>query len=324
MSVADHAWRPAASLERIRARAGLLNQVRSFFQERNVLEVETPYLSQSAGTDPAIDPLVVCGAGQAQLRTGGQFLHTSPEFAMKRMLAAGVGDIFQIARVFRGGESGRHHNPEFTMLEWYRLEFDHWRLMDEVEELVRALLPSIAPIPRIAYSDLFEQALGLDPVAADQAQLEDAARRQGIEVDTKLTTREWLDLLFDRCIGPELAGNAFFVHGFPAAQAALARLDPDDRTLARRFELIVDGMEIANGFHELSDPLEQRRRFDAELRERRSAGSPEVPMDEKLLSALDAGLPDCSGVAMGLDRLLMLMTGAGHVHEVLAFPPERA
>lgn len=317
-------WLPTASQERLRARAKLLDDIRAFFRNRAVLEVETPYLSAGAIPDPNIESIAVVRAKNGTGVAPGSFLHTSPEFAMKRLLASGVGDIYQIARVFRDGENGRRHNPEFTLLEWYRLGFDHWQLMAEVGDLVTGLLPSAAPIRTTSYSELFLNILDINPLEANGAELADVARRRGLDIAGTLRPQQWLDLLFTHYIEPELAGSAVFVHGFPAAQAALARLEPDEPRTARRFELFVDGMELANGFHELLDAEEQRRRFSNEQQLRHEAGLPEVPIDQRFLAALDAGLPDCAGVALGVDRLLMLIAGADCIDDVLAFPIERA
>jgi lysyl-tRNA synthetase class 2 len=323
----DHpasAWQPAATLDRLRARARLLAQVRGFFASRGVLEVETPCLAAAATPDPALESFAVpCRDGS---QPGGRYLYlqTSPEFAMKRLLAAGSGDIYQVTRAFRDGERGRWHNPEFTLLEWYRVGFDHWRLMDEVADLVAMVLPGTGEFTRVAYRTLFLEALDLDPLACTSEQLAAKARAHGIDTAGRLDHQAWLDLLFTHVLEPRLAGRAVFVHGFPAAQAALARLDPDDPRTAQRFELYVDGIELANGFHELSDPDEQRARFAADRERRRAAGLPPVAADERFLAALEAGMPDCAGVALGLDRLLMLAEQADRIDDVLAFPVERA
>ena len=243
---------------------------------------------------------------------------------MKWLLAAGSGDIYQVTRAFRDGERGRWHNPEFTLLEWYRVGFDHWRLMDEVAELVSLVLPGAGEFSWISYRMLFLDALDLDPLACTGDQLAAKARAHGIDTAGQFDHRAWLDLLFTHLLEPRLAGRAVFIHGFPAAQAALARLDPDDPRTAQRFELYVDGVELANGFHELNDPDEQRARFAADQDRRRAAGLPHVDPDERFLAALEAGMPDCAGVALGLDRLLMLAEQADCIDDVLAFPMERA
>jgi lysyl-tRNA synthetase class 2 len=303
----------------------MLATVRAFFSERRVLEVETPALSAAATTDVALASFSVPYEGPGAPPGQRLFLQTSPELAMKRLLAAGSGDIYQVARVFRDGEAGRWHNPEFTLLEWYRVGFDHRQLMDEVQALVERLLPRPLPFSRVGYVDLFLDHLDLDALTADASRLADAACENGIEVTDGLDRDGWLDLLFSHLIAPRLAGQGgVFVVGYPASQAALARLDPDDPRVAERFELYVDGVELANGFHELTDPEEQRKRFERDNHSRRAQGLPSMTIDERLLGAMNHGLPPCAGVALGLDRLLMLATGARRMDEVLAFSVGRA
>lgn len=320
-------WRPTAPLANLRARARLLADIRGFFQQAGVLEVETPACSFHAGTDPSLASfhLDYTGPG-AQGRA--LYLHTSPEFPMKRLLAAGSGPIYQICKVFRNGERGRLHNPEFSLLEWYRPGFDHHHLMDEVAELVNAVLPEPRPVERFTYGALFRLHLAIDPHLASVDELKACAQSQGISgvADLDLPGRDaWLDLLLIHCIEPELGrGSLCFVYDYPASQASLARVRPGEPPVAERFELYMEGVELANGFHELADAAEQRWRFEQDLARRRVEGLPEVPMDEGLLAALEAGLPDCSGVALGIDRLLMLIAGAKRLDEVLAFPLERA
>lgn len=317
-------WQPVARLETLQARAAMLGRIRAFFAAAGVLEVETPILSQAAVTDPALASL--------STRIGGLgrtlYLQTSPEFAMKRLLAAGSGPIYQICKVFRDDERGRRHHPEFTLLEWYRPVWDHHRLMDEVAGLVRAALarPEL-PVERIAYRDLFRQRLGLDPWTATIADLRGAALVAGIAdaADLDLDADAWLDLLLTHALESGLGrGCLTFLHDYPPTQAALARIRPDPFPVAERFELYIDGVELANGFHELTDAAEQRARFTADLTVREQAGQCIPPLDERLLGALAAGIPACAGVALGLDRLLMTAVGAAHIDEVLAFPVERA
>ncbi len=254
---------------------------------------------------------------------------------MKRLLAAGSGDIYQICHVVRGFERGRLHNAEFTLVEWYRLRFTLDDLMSEVDALVRALLGPVASghaSERITYREAFVRELGLDPFTASLAELREAARKSGFAsaagpraATTEPHRDELLDLLMGAAVGPRLGANALtFVHGYPATQAALARLDPRDPRAALRFELYCEGVELANGFHELSSAAEQRARFNQDNAERHRAGLPAFPPDELLLAALEAGLPECSGVALGFDRTLMLATGAKTIDEVLPFPTERA
>jgi lysyl-tRNA synthetase class 2 len=322
MSGGGDDWRPTASLERLALRAALLADTRAFFAARRVLEVDTPALVTSAVTDVHIHSVTV-EVG----RPPALFLHTSPEYAMKRLLAAGSGDIYQICHVARGFEQSRLHNTEFTLVEWYRLGFDLGALMDEVEALVRALCASHPglqrPAERCSYREVFMRHTGLDPFAATIPQLQGVVAHLGYR-DTA-PRDELLDLIMGAVIGPALGQEALtFIYGYPASQAALARLDPQDPRTAQRFELYLAGIELANGFHELASADEQRLRFAEDLRERARRGLPVFPMDERLLAALAAGLPDCAGVALGFDRVLMLAAGAAHIHEVLPFPTQTA
>ncbi len=288
------------------------------------MEVETPACSAAAVTDPVLESLAT---GCSTPGSGRLFLHTSPEFPMKRLLAAGAGPIYQVCRVFRDGERGRLHNPEFTLLEWYRPGFDHRRLMGEVADLVRVALDRDLPDERATYGELFRLHLKFDPHRADAGAARARALAAGIHGagSLQLDRDGWLDLLMTHCVEPRLPGDRLtFVYDYPASQAALARVRPGSPPVAERFELYFGAMELANGFHELVDAAEQRRRFEGELRERRRLGLGAVPVDERLLAALEAGLPPCAGVALGLDRLLMCLVGADHIDQVLAFPLERA
>lgn len=281
------------------------------------MEVETPLLGQAASTDVHL----------ASLSVGDQqFLQTSPEFAMKRLLAAGSGAIYQICKSFRQGESGKRHNPEFTMLEWYRPDFDHFQLMAEVAELIISLLGE-RPVRQLSYRSAFAQVLGIDPHLADVSALSALAEQHtGYKVDGE-NRDTLLDLLMSQVIEPRLGqGELTFIYDYPASQCALAKvkIDAQEVAVAERFELYVDGIELANGYHELTDADEQQRRFDADLAERKHRGLPELPADQKLVAALQSGMPDCAGVAMGLDRLLMLMAGSGSIRDVIAFPVDRA
>ncbi|HEC15557.1 MAG TPA: EF-P lysine aminoacylase GenX [Sedimenticola sp.] len=321
-------WRPTASLEALQVRARLLAEIRAYFAGAGVLEVETPACSFHAATDPALDSFRISYTGPGAPAGRPLYLHCSPEFPMKRLLAAGSGAIYQICKVFRDGERGRLHNPEFSLLEWYRPGLDHHGLMAEVADLVNRVLPESRPVEYLSYAEAFQRRLGLDPHAATMAELRACAAGQGIPEAgaLELPSRDaWLDLLLTHCIEPGLGrGCLCFVYDYPASQASLARIRPGDPPLAERFELYVEGMELANGFHELTDAAEQRRRFERELGRRRAQRRHAVPIDENLLAALEAGLPDCAGVALGVDRLLMQITGAQRIDEVLAFPLERA
>jgi lysyl-tRNA synthetase class 2 len=314
-------WQPTATFESLRVRAGTLASIRRFFADRGVLEVETPALSAAAVTDLHLHS-VACRLDLDDRRT--RFLQTSPEYAMKRLLAAGSGPIYQICKVFRDGERGRRHNPEFTMLEWYRPGFDHHRLMDEVEELLQAVL-GVAAGERISYADAFRRHAGVDPHAASDGELRSRVVALGVAGVAELDRDDLLNLLLSHVVEPHLgSGRPSFLFDYPASQAALARVRPGNPPVAERFEVFLDGLELANGFHELADPGEQRRRFEADLVERRRHGLPEVPVDEQLLAALATGLPDCAGVALGVDRLVMLKVGTRDIADVIAFPIERA
>lgn len=340
-------WRPGATLDRLRLRARLLDAVRGFFSARGVLEVETPLLAAATVTDPHLHSLATTLGESSGAAGRTLYLQTSPEYAMKRLLAAGSGPIYQLARAFRDGEAGRRHNPEFTLLEWYRPGVDHHRLMDEVEELVGAVLvavpggppggPPAGPAERLTYREAFRRHAGVDPFADPPERLAEAAREaaEGPVPELADDRDAWLDLLMVSAVEPGLGRTpdspgprAVFLHDFPASQAALARVrdpGPDGGpAVAERFELFVDGIELANGFHELTDAAEQRRRFERDLAVRRERGLPEPPVDERLLAALDAGLPPSAGVALGFDRLVMLAAGAESIAEVLAFPADRA
>jgi lysyl-tRNA synthetase class 2 len=290
---------------------------------RDVLEVETPALVNAPVSDVNLGSVRVDMPGHPAPR----WLHTSPEYAMKRLLAAGSGDIFQICRVYRGAERGRQHNPEFTMLEWYRLGFSLEDLMSEVAALVSELLTTTLPVEFLSYRDALHRHANLDPFDSDDAALQHAAQALGLDgAKARAAGRdELLDLIVGAKVGPALGADSLtFLHRYPASQAALARLDPDDARVALRFELYHRGVELANGYHELSSGAEQRSRFGADLRIRAARGLPATTIDANLLAALDAGLPDCAGVALGFDRVLMLACGVSTIDEVLAFPVERA
>jgi lysyl-tRNA synthetase class 2 len=302
----------------------MLSCVRAFFAERGVLEVDTPALSSGGVTDPQIESLVTRVAGIAD----GFYLTTSPEFAMKRLLAAGSGDIYQLCKVFRDGERGRWHNPEFTLLEWYRIGFDDAALMSEVELLIARLLAPERRLPaarRLTYAAAMRQYAGVDPHTADDRELDAAAQRLGVACEADLDRDAKLDLLMGLAVGPQLGREGpCFICDYPAAQASLARLKPGLPRVAARFELYLDGIELCNGFHELANPAEQRARFEQDLASRRARGQVEPRIDARLLAALAAGMPDCAGVALGFDRLAALALGATRLSDVMAFPIENA
>lgn len=319
-------WKPTASLETLRMRAALLARARSFFAARGVLEVDTPVLVNAPVSDVHIESAEVKLPGSERR----YFLHSSPEYAMKRLLAASSGDIFQIARVVRGRELGRLHNPEFTLIEWYRLGFSLEDLMSEVDALVRELVGERArhlPSERVRWREAFMRHVHLDPIEAPEARLRLAALSAGLAGESAAASDRdaLLDHLMGTHIGPLLGRGALtFVHRYPASHAALAKLDPSDPRFALRFELYCEGVELANGFSELASAAEQRARFERDQQARERRGLPTYPLDERLLDALDAGLPECSGVAVGFDRVLMLASGSAQLDDVLPFPTERA
>lgn len=324
-------WQPVATLEVLKLRARMLERTRAFFSQRAVLEVETPVFSSAANTEPALASFSTRYTGPLFPRGQTFYCHTSPEFPMKRLLAAGSGSIYQICKVFRDGESGRLHNPEFTMLEWYRVGFDHLRLMDEAVALITEILAghrTLAPPEKLTYREAFERHVGINPLTADNQALAGAIARHGIriELDIQHENPDVLrDLLLTHVVEAQLGrGRLSVLHDYPASQAALARVRPGNPPVAERFELYLDGIELANGFHELTDAGEQQRRFEHDQTRRKATGLPEVPVDTRLLAALRAGLPDCAGVALGFDRLAMLAAGAKNLCDVLAFPTDRA
>jgi lysyl-tRNA synthetase class 2 len=321
-------WRPTASPTVLKLRATLLARIRRYFEQEQVLEVDTPALSCAAATDPQLESFRTCYHGPGERNGRTLYLHSSPEFPMKRLLAAGSGSIYQLCKVFRDGEAGAYHNPEFTLLEWYRTDFDHLDLMDEVERMLRRVLDGILPLASVhhwTYRDLFLEFAGLDPFTVTLTELINLLEsRHGLAPlgmqDAVLD--DWLDLAMTHVIEPHLGDGLVFVRDYPASQAALARIRPGNPPVASRFEVYLNGVELANGFHELSDAQEQRRRFAEDCARRSQLHLPAVEMDEHLLDGLAAGLPDCAGVALGLDRLLMTACGAAGLSGVLAFPFE--
>ncbi|RDE19656.1 EF-P lysine aminoacylase GenX [Motiliproteus coralliicola] len=313
-------WQPTASLEAIQARAELYAQIRSFFAERSVLEVDTPVLSQAAVSDPYLVPMISSYSDLGVDSAQPLFLQTSPEYAMKRLLAAGSGPIYQLAKAFRDTETGSRHNPEFCMLEWYRPGFDDRQLMDEIEELVDEVL-GCGLIERLSYRELFERQLGFDPHRVELAVLRQQVK-QRLDLDLDSDDRDdFLNLLISHELEPTLI-KPTFVYNYPASQAALARVDQDEQgqSVAKRFELFVNGVELANGYFELTEADEQARRFERDLARRQQLGYPCHPTDQRLVAALQAGIPECAGVALGVDRLLMLKLGVERIEQVIAFP----
>lgn len=301
-------WQPTASIETLKLRAQLQAQVRRFFNLRDVLEVETPLLCQHAVTDPHMP---ILSADNPLAQEPEYYLQSSPEYAMKRLLAAGSGPIFQLCKAFRGGEQSRRHNPEFTMLEWYRPGFDHVKLMIEISDLLVEVM-SAPPAKKISYGDLFTEHLGINPHRVSCEALA-ALARQHIDIQMQSDNKDdWLNLLIAEVIEPKLGFDApVFIYNYPASQAALAKLSTDDQgnAIAQRFELYVNGIELANGYFELTDSGEQALRFKQEQQLRDALARPVMASDAYLLAAMQAGLPECAGVALGFDRLVMLTLG---------------
>ncbi len=322
-------WTPSASRDALRLRAWVNRLVREFFHARDVLEVETPILSQAGITDPNIASFSLEFSGRTDGAPRTRWLRTSPEFALKRLLAAGIGDCYELGRVFRDGEAGGRHNPEFTMLEWYRDGWDHRLLIDEVAELVQSALALVgreATLRVVAYRALYRNALGLDPFVASDAELRAALGNMVID-PAGLGRDDWLDLLMTHRLQPRFdPAELLAVVDYPASQCALARVraGDDGHAVAERFELYLGPLELANGYNELRDAPEQAARFARDGAVRRGRGHGVPPTDAHLLASLQAGLPACAGVALGLDRLLMAMLGTGRIGDVLAFDFPRA
>ena len=314
---------PARMRHALQLRARLYALIREFFAARGVLEVETPMLSAGANTDPNIQSFRTEFSGHVDAGGRQRWLRTSSEFAQKRLLAAGIGDNYELGRVFRDGEAGQRHNPEFSMLEWYRVGWDHARLAGEVVELVQAALRlagKSAQVYRSSYRQLFRDQLRIDPFGADEAALRGALGDVRIDA-AGLTRDDWLDLLLTHRLQPHFPSDRItLLHDYPASQCALARIRAGDPPLAERFELYVGVHELANGYHELTDPAEQRSRFERDNARRRERGLAQLPIDERLLAALQQGMPACAGVALGIERLLMAMFGSDDIRDVLAFP----
>jgi len=313
-------WRPGASRLAVEARAVLLRDIRLFFADRNVMEVETPILSQAGNSDPNIH----------NITTGSRvkkYLRTSPEYSMKRLLSSGHRDVYEMGRVFRAGEAGRYHNPEFTLLEWYRLGWNYLNLADETIELIRLCGHGQFdswPVRRVTYRELFRLETGLDPFNCEEPELESCALELGIQAGP-MDQQDWLDLLLSQVIQANLPGETFTVlHEYPPEQAALARIRGGDTPVAERFEIYLGQMELANGYQELTDAGEQLQRFQRETAMMAGRGEETVPIDENLISALRHGLPECAGVALAVDRLLMSCLKMDRIDGVLAFGADRA
>jgi elongation factor P--(R)-beta-lysine ligase len=302
-------------------RARVYREIRDFFAMREVLEVETPILSAAGNTDANIESFTTRFTGHRDAGSAERWLRTSPEFPLKRLLAEGIGDCYELGRVFRNGEAGRRHNPEFTMLEWYRVGWDHLTLMHEVCDLVSGLLIMMRRRPdvqKFSYRDLFLHYLSIDPFTATEAAL--AAPLAQFSIDASgLVRDDWLDLLITHLIQPQFAADRItMVYDYPATQCALARIRPRDPPVAERFELYLGPYELANGYHELFDSKEQRTRFERDNARRRERGLREVPLDENLLAVLGK-MPACAGVALGIERLLMCLAPTDDIRDVLSY-----
>jgi len=309
-------------LKNLRLRAETYAQIRAFFASREVLEVETPILSAAGNTDPNIQSFRTRFSGHVDAGAPERWLRTSPEFPLKRLLAAGLGDCYELGRVFRDGEAGGRHNPEFTMLEWYRVGWDEARLAREVIDLLERVLVQAGrtfDVVETTYRGLFGDALGIDPLTDPLERLQAPLASSGIDPEG-LERDDWLDLLMTHKIQPAFPRDRItVVSDYPASQCALARIREDDPPVAKRFEAYVGPYEVANGYHELNDPVEQRARFERDNAKRRARGLDEVPIDENLLAVLGR-MPDCAGVALGVERLLMVLARTDAIADVLAFP----
>lgn len=333
METRGEAWRPSAAVEVLRQRAMILRQLRAFFIAEGYWEVETPLLSRDICIDAAIDPIDV-SAGQPM------YLQTSPEFALKRLLCAGADAVFEITRSFRHGESGRLHNPEFTIVEWYRVGASYYEQMEFVERLIRSLCLAVngtddqsprpsADFQRISYDEAFIRCAGTSALSSSTVELQDRAIQLGVVIPRSLRNEDrdgWLNLLLAEVVEPRLAEmEAVFLHDYPASQSAIARIKPDCSGVAERFELYLNGLEICNGYQELTDPDELRRRMESRNQQRVSDGKSPLPTNSRLVNALRGGrMPDCSGVALGFDRLVMWLLGKSSIAEVMAFPGDLA
>ena len=309
-------WRPIVSQYDLEVRAKLYSQIREYFAARDVLEVDTPIMNVCTVSDPNIESICVHNVDVEQ------FLHTSPEYAMKRMLACFKRDIYQLCKVFRAGEQGKFHHPEFTMLEWYRVGWNYQKLMREVDELVKILLNNKLKISHtifITYQDIFINYCELDPLQANQSDYIRVCRDAGIGLNEELSDQEYQDLLLDQVVAPQLPKNQLtFIYDFPIEHAALAKINNND--VAERFELYCGDIELANGFQELTDAREQLKRFESNNFKRKQVGKIQIEIDKNFLDSLNAGLPECAGVALGIDRLLMLILGVDKLENVLTFP----
>lgn len=323
-------WQSTLTWQNAQKRANILQEIRQFFAERNVVEVETPALSQGTVTDVYLDALT-CKynflADSSSEQSADLFLQTSPEFHMKRLLASGYGCIYQIAKAFRHEESGRYHNPEFTMLEWYRIGFDQFELMSEVAELLQAVLGGDKAL-FTSYQDIFIETVSVDPLTATFDELVEVLTKHGKAADWLIEMNDadlLLQFIFTEIIEPTIGVNEpRFIYDFPIAQASLAKRSIDDPRVAQRFECYFRGIELVNGFNELTDASEQVARFEQDNAKRKQQGLAVKSIDGNFIAALNHGLPQCSGVALGIDRLVMLALDTQEISEVQSFSIERA
>lgn len=337
-STCQPTWQTSASLSAIKSRAQTYDVIRAFFAHRQVLEVETPLLSPASATDPHLASIPVQLNQSPGEQSQRYYLHTSPEFPMKRLLACGLGAIYQICKTFRNAETGLRHNPEFTMLEWYRPGFELDDLITEVSDLVAQVLSEYScAFQRLSYREAFLKYLHIDPfTVSEQSLIALAKEKAGFilsDDDQSTATRDdYLNVLLSVCIEPHLGVqegeriSAVFLYAYPSSQASLAKIRQDEfgQDVAERFELYINGLELANGYFELTDAVEQKLRFEQDNMQRKQMDLPEIPIDTNLLMALESGLPSCSGVALGLDRLLMVKRQATSIEEVISFPITRA
>lgn len=307
-------WRPAADIATLKLRAKILADIRTFFAKRNILEVETPLMCSAPVTDPFLDTL------QIHYQNKIWHLQTSPEYAMKRLLCAGSGSIYQLCKAFRSDEMGKHHHPEFSILEWYHLGFDHHDLMDEMDEFLQYVIQT-KPAKKLSYQQLFEKYLNVNPhIIADEELKIITQTNCGIKGDDKLDRDDYLNLLMTHSIEPQLdKDQPVFIYDYPASQAALAKIRQDNPPVAERFEVYIQSIELANGYHELTDATEQIKRFHQDIEKRKKLNLPIVPIDHYLLSAMENGLPDCAGVALGVDRLALIAAQKENLSDTMAF-----
>lgn len=323
MTALNH-WQPSADIKNLLKRAKIIAEIRQFFTERGLLEVETPVLSEFGVTDLHLSTFSTEFLAPFDNQSKTLWLSTSPEYHMKRLLAAGSGPIFQISKVFRNEEAGNRHNPEFTMLEWYRPHFHMHRLINEVDDLLQHILDCPAA-ESLSYQFVFQEYVGLDPLSAERSELIEAARKHNFMAEDNEDRDTLLQFLFSEVVEPQIGKERpIAVYHFPSTQAALAQVSPEDQRVAERFEFYYKGLELANGFHELADAQEQRHRFELDNQQRQKCELPTREIDERFLAALEAGMPDASGVALGIDRLMMIALDCEKINDVISFTMDNA